>query len=137
MGERRTSRIERILHRIEDRIEDYVEEWREQDATRKAGLAAHRAELWAEAAEREKLLGEAITDEESRRVSLEEITKEHRVVFVVHSEEVARTLETFADERDLLARVIPGRGGYGGDTGIKGSWLVFEPPEQPERPRQG
>jgi len=27
MGERRTSRIERILHRIEDRIEDYVKEY--------------------------------------------------------------------------------------------------------------
>ena len=36
-------------------------------------------------------------------------------------------LETFA-KRDCLIRVISGKGGYGGDTGIKGSWLVFETP---------
>lgn len=133
MGERHTSGIERILHRIEDRIEDYLEEWRQQDTSRKAELAAHRAELWAEAAEREKLLAETIAGEESRRASLEEITREHRVVFVVHSEEVTRTLEIFASEGACLARVIPGRGGHNGDAGIVGSWLVFQPPGQYDR----
>jgi len=132
MGERRTSRIERILHRIEDRIEDYVEEWREQDATRKAGLAAHRAELWAEAAERQKLLAEAVADDETERASLEEMTKRHRVVFVLHREDLTGALETFAGEKDRLVNVVPGKGDYGsgkGIEGIRGSWLVFEAPE--------
>ena len=104
--------IEKILHRIEER----VEEWRTQDRARKAEAAAQR----------EKLLAEAIADEESGRTSIEEITKHHRVVFVVHSEEVARTLEAFAGAKDRLVKVVPGKGTYGGGTGVKGSWLVFE-----------
>src|SRR5215212_5612617 len=91
MDEQRMTMIERILHRIED----HVEEWRGQDRARKAEAAAQREKLWAEAAEREKLLAEAIAEEETQRSSLEEITRQHRVVFVVHSEEVARALETF------------------------------------------
>ncbi len=58
MGEQRMSMIERVLHRIED----HVEKWREQDAVRKAELATQREKLWAEAAEREKLLTEAIAE---------------------------------------------------------------------------
>jgi predicted small secreted protein len=58
--------------------------------------------------------------------------KEHRLAFVVHSEEVAQTLETFAREKDRLKKdrlikVIPStRGSYAKEMGIKGSWLVFE-----------
>src|SRR3954454_9752951 len=133
MGERRTSTIERILHRIED----HVERWREQDRARKAEVMAHREELWAEAAERQKLLTEAIADEESRQGSLEEITKQHRVVFVLHREDLTRTLETFAGEKSRLGNVVPGKGDYGGGKGIegiRGSWLVFETPEQEEHP---
>ena len=53
--------------------------------------------------------------------------KEHRVAFVVHSEEVAQTLEAFVAEKDRLIRVIPStRGRYAKEMGIKGSWLVFE-----------
>ena len=53
--------------------------------------------------------------------------KEHRFAFVVHSEEVAQTLETFAGEKDRLIKVIPStRGNYAKEMGIKGSWLVFE-----------
>jgi dihydroorotase len=33
--------------------------------------------------------------------------KEHQVAFVVHSEEVAQTLEAFAREKDRLVKVIP------------------------------
>ena len=125
MGEQRQSTIERILHRIED----HVQEWRRQERARETEAAAQREVLWAEAVEREKLLAQTITDEESGRESIEEITKQHRVVFVVHSEEVAQTLGTFAAEKDRLVNVVPGRGSYGGATGLKGSWLVFETQE--------
>jgi hypothetical protein len=61
---------------------------------------------------------------------VEEVMKAHRVVFVVHSEEVAQTLETFAQEGDHLIRAIPStRGSYAKEMGIKGSWLVFEKSE--------
>jgi hypothetical protein len=52
------------------------------------------------------------------------------VAFVVHTEEVAQTLQIFADEGDRLIQVIPStRGSYAREMGIKGSWLVFEKPE--------
>ena len=73
------------------------------------------------------MLAEVIGEEESHLTSVEEAMKEHRVVFVVHSEEVAQTLETFAREGDRLVKVIPStRGSYAKEMGIKGSWLVFE-----------
>ena len=128
MGEQRTSMIERVLHRIED----HVEEWRNQDRARKAEAEAHREQLWAEANQRQRLLTEAIADEESKQASLEEITKQHRVVFVLHREDLTGTLETFASEKDRLVNVVPGKGDYGGGKGIegiRGSWLVFETPE--------
>ena len=126
MGERRTSMIERMVHRVEE----HIEEWRKRDAARHAEAEANRDQLWAAAAERERLLAEVIGEEESYRASAEEIMKEQRVAFVVHSEEVAQTLETFASEGDRLVRVIPStRGSYAREMGIKGSWLVFEKPE--------
>jgi hypothetical protein len=126
MGEHRTSRIERIVHRIEEHVED----WRRQEAARYAEVEANREHLWAEAAERERLLVEAMGEEEAHRDSIEEIAKEQRVVFVMHSEEVARALEDFAGEGDCLVKVVPRRGGnYTAAPGIKGSWLVFETSE--------
>ena len=106
MGEKRTSAIERILHRIEEHIED----WRKRDAARSAEVEALRDRLWAEAAERERLLAEAVGAEEVRRETIEELTKEHRVVFVLHREEVVETLEDFAREGDRLVSVVPRRG---------------------------
>src|SRR5215211_5024133 len=127
MGERRTSMIERIVHRVEE----HIEEWRQRDAARAAEAEAHRDQLWAAAAERERILVEVIGEEEARRASSEEVMKEHRVAFVVHSEEVAQTLETFAREKDRLVKVIPStRGSYGKEMGIKGSWLVFKPSDR-------
>jgi hypothetical protein len=115
--------IERIVHRIED----HIEQWRTRDRAHKAEAAAQREKLWAEAAEREKLLAEAIAqEEEAGRVSAEETMTRHSLVFVVHSEEVGRTLETFARQRSCLVNVVPGRGSYGGGSDVKGSWLVFE-----------
>jgi hypothetical protein len=126
MGEHRTSMIERIVNRVEE----HIEEWRKRDAARAAEAEAHRDELWAAAAERERVLAKVIGEEEAHRASAEEIMKEHRVAFVVHSEEVAQTLETFAREGDRLVKAIPStRGSYAKEMGIKGSWLVFEKSE--------
>jgi hypothetical protein len=123
MGEQRASMIERIVQRVEEHIED----WRRRDAARAAEADANRDQLWAAAAERERMLAELVSEEEARRESVEEVMKEHRVAFVVHSEEVAQTLEAFVAEKDRLIRVIPGtRGSYAKEMGIKGSWLVFE-----------
>jgi hypothetical protein len=126
MDEKRTSMIERIVQRVEEHIED----WRKRDAARAAEADANRDQLWAAAAERERMLAEVMGEEEAHRVSVEEVMKENRVAFVVHSEEVAQTLEAFAAEKDRLIRVIPStRGSYAKEMGIKGSWLVFEKSE--------
>jgi regulator of protease activity HflC (stomatin/prohibitin superfamily) len=126
MGEKRTSMIERLVQRVEE----HIEEWRRRDAVRHAEADANRDQLWAAAAERERMLAEVVGEEEAHRTSVEEVMKEHRVAFVVHSEEVAQTLETFAGEGDRLIRVIPStRGSYAKEMGIKGSWLVFEKAE--------
>ena len=126
MGEQRTSMIVRIVQRVEEHIED----WRRRDAARAAEADANRDQLWAAAEERERMLAELVSEEEARRESAEEVMKEHRVVFVVHSEEVAQTLQTFADEKDYLVKAIPStRGNYAKEMGIKGSWLVFEKSE--------
>jgi hypothetical protein len=123
MGEQRASMIERIVGRVEEHIED----WRRRDAARAAEADANRDQLWAAAAERERMLAELVSEEEARQESVEEVMKEHRVAFVVHSEEVAQILEAFVAEKDRLIRVIPStRGSYAKEMGIKGSWLVFE-----------
>ena len=122
MGEHQASAIERVLHRIEE----HLEEWRKRDATLRAEADASRSRLWAEAAERERLLAEAVGAEESRRESIEELTKQHRVVFVLHRTEVEETLEDFVREGDRLVSVVPRRGGETISEGLKGSWLVFE-----------
>jgi hypothetical protein len=126
MGEHRTSMIERIVNRVEE----HIEEWRRRDAARAAEAEANRDQLWAAAAERERLLAEVLGEEEAHRASVEEVMKEHRVVFVVHSEEAAQTLETFAREGDRLLKAIPStRGSYAKEMGIKGCWLVFDKSE--------
>jgi hypothetical protein len=122
MGEHHASAIERILHRIEAHLED----WRKREAALQAEADASRSRLWAEAAERERLLAEAVGAEEARRQSIEELTKQHRVVFVLHRTEVEKTLEDFVREGDRLVSVVPRRGGETISEGLKGSWLVFE-----------
>jgi TPP-dependent pyruvate/acetoin dehydrogenase alpha subunit len=107
LGEQRTSRMERILRRVEE----HVEEWRSRDAARHAEADAFRDMLWAEAAERERLLAEAMGEEEARCESIEELTKQHRVVFVLHREEVSETLEDFTSQGgDRLVSVVPRKG---------------------------
>ena len=122
MGGQRVSTIEKILHRAEDRLEG----WRRRDQARQAEAEADRDKLWAEAKEREELLAEAALEAESHRGSVEALTDRHRFVFVVHSDEETRKLETFASERNRLVEVIPVKMSPEGDTGIKGSWLVLE-----------
>jgi ABC-type Fe2+-enterobactin transport system substrate-binding protein len=122
MGEQSGSAIERILNRIEEHIED----WRRRDSALQAEADASRSRLWAEAAERERLLAEAVGAEEERRESIEELTKQNRVIFVLHREELAETLEEFARQGDKLVSVVPRRGGETISEGLKGSWLVFE-----------
>ena len=122
MSEHHTSAIERVLHRIEEHLED----WRKRDAALQAEADASRNRLWAEAAERERLLAEAVGAEEARRESIEELTKQHRVVFVLHRTEVEETLEDFVRAGDRLVSVVPRRGGETISEGLKGSWLVFE-----------
>jgi hypothetical protein len=123
MSERRTPMIEKIVHRVEE----HIEEWRKRDAVRHTGAEANRDRLWAAAAERERRLAEIIGEVGARRATAEEVMEEHRVAFVVHSEEVAQTLETLAREKDCLVKGIPStRGSYAKEMGIKGSWLVFE-----------
>jgi hypothetical protein len=56
MSERRTSMIERVVQRVEER----VEEWRRRDAARHAEADANRDQLWAAAAERERMLAEGL-----------------------------------------------------------------------------
>ncbi len=122
MGGQRLSTIEKILHRVEDRLE----EWRRRDQARQAEAEADRDKLWAEAKEREELLADGAHEAEPHRGSVEAVTDRRRFVFVVHSDEEARTLETFASERNRLVEVVPVEMSPEGDTGIKGSWLVLE-----------
>src|ERR687884_1375946 len=122
MSEHHASAIERVLHRIEEHLED----WRKRDAALQAEADASRSRLWAEAAERQRLLAEAVGAEEARRESIQEITKDNRVVFVLHREELVETLEDFAREGDRLVSVVPRRGGEAISQGLKGSWLVFQ-----------
>src|SRR5215204_4262387 len=112
MGKHRGSPIERVLHRIEERLED----WREREAALQAEADASRSGL----------LAEAVGAEETRRESIEELTKQHRVVFVMHRTEVEETLQDFVREGDRLVNVVPRRGGEMISEGLKGSWLVFE-----------
>ena len=125
MGEQRTSRLKRILHRVEEHVED----WRKRDAALKAEADDLRDQMWAEAAERERLLAQAMESEEDRRASIEDLTKEQRVVFVLHREEVVETLEDLASQGDRLVSVVPRKGGEAITGGLKGAWLVFEKSE--------
>jgi hypothetical protein len=125
MGEQRTSRLKRILQRVEEHVED----WRKRDAALSAEADAMRGQMWAEAAERERLLAEAMASEEDGRASIEDLTKEHRVVFVLHREEVVETLEDLASQGDRLVSVVPRKGGEAVTAGLKGAWLVFEKSE--------
>lgn len=100
------------------RIEDRVAEWRRHDAALKAEADADRDELWAEAAERERLLAAAMHQEEvcgglAEGDTAEGDTATHQVVFVVASDAFADALQDFSPHRDRLLSVVPAREGGG------------------------
>jgi hypothetical protein len=62
MGEHRVSMIERVVNRVEE----HIEEWRKRDAALAAEAEANRDQLWAAAAERERMLARVIGEEDAR-----------------------------------------------------------------------
>jgi hypothetical protein len=68
----RRNPIEGVLRGIEERL---AAPWREVRQAREVEAEAHRDSLWAEAAERERLLVETVEAEESRRRSEGEICR--------------------------------------------------------------
>jgi fructose-1-phosphate kinase PfkB-like protein len=121
MGER-LNLIESVLRRIEE----HVARWREEMRAREAEVEADQDKLWAEAAERERLLAETIEGEESQQRAAGEICQEQRVVFVIHSQEAKEALEGLSREGVRLARVIPAEEVSRGGAGLESSWLLFE-----------
>jgi hypothetical protein len=121
-NERSGSAVDRVLKRVENGIE----EWRQKDTARKQEAEENREMLWAEAAEREKMLAEAINEEEEG--SPISASGQQDVVYVVHSGASGQTLRDLADGRRLV-EVISARTDYPGETDLGGSWLVFEKDE--------
>jgi ribosomal silencing factor RsfS len=121
-GRQGTSAIERLLHRIEERLE----QWREEHHTRFQEAEADRERIWAEATEREKLLAEAVERGEAEEISKHDTDGGTQAVFIVHSGEAARKLQSLAAEGARLSSVFPGKQLHGRDTGLEGSWVVFE-----------
>ncbi len=91
-------------------------------------MEAERADLFEEAAERERHLAEAIDQGEQATVKKE--AEKYEFAFVVHSREAGEILRKFSDEGARLADVVPGRSGDVAETGLEGSWLVIKPPER-------
>ena len=114
--------IESVLHRIEERLAL----WREAQQARELEAEADRDRLWAEAAERERLLVETIEGQESRRSSVGEICREKKAVFVIHSRESKEALEGLSEEGVRFVKVIAPESASTGETGLEGSWLIFE-----------
>ena len=115
--------IESVLRRIEERLA----RWREEQQAREIEQEADRDQLWAEAAERERLLVETIEgEEESRRRSVGAICRDQKAVFVIHSRETEEALEGLSGEGVRLVRVLPAEGASRGALGLEGSWLIFE-----------
>jgi hypothetical protein len=119
------SRVENFIERTVHNIEQRIQQFREEEAARQTQLREHRNMLWAEAAEREKLLAEYIGDEESRELSVAQAARESGAVFVVHSEDATRALEGLVKDGARLTSVVPGQGTGDTETGVRGSWLLF------------
>jgi hypothetical protein len=120
--EGRLNPIESLLSRIEERLAL----WREAQQARELEAEADRDRLWAEAAERERLLVETTEGEKSRRRSVGEICRDKKAVFVIHSRETKEALEGLSEEGVRFVKVIAPESVSTGDTGLEGSWLIFE-----------
>ncbi len=115
--------IEGVLRRIEERL---AAPWREERQAREVEAEAHRDRLWAEAAERERLLVESLEGEESGRRSVGEICRDRKAVFVIHSRESKEALEGLGEEGVRFVGVIAAESAPAGAAGLEGSWLIFE-----------
>ena len=118
----RLNPIEGVLRRIEERLAP----WREERQAREVEAEAHRDRLWAEAAERERLLVESVEGKQSRKRSAGEICRDEKAVFVIHSRETKEALEGLSEEGVRLVRMIAAESASTGDPGMEGSWLIFE-----------
>ena len=114
--------IESVLRKIEERLAP----WQEEQQAREVEAEAHRDQLWAEAAERERLLVETIEGEESRQRSVGEVCRDQKAVFVIHSRETKEALEGLGEEGVRFVRVIPAESASTGAARLEGSWLIFE-----------
>ena len=114
--------IESVLRRIEERLAL----WREEQQAREVEAEAHRDQLWAEAAERERLLVETIEGKEPRQRSVGEICRDRKAVFVIHSRETKEALEGLSEEGVRFVGVIPAESASTGAARLEGSWLIFE-----------
>ena len=121
--EGRLNPIENVLRRIEERL---AAPWREAQQARELEAEAYRDRLWAEAAERERLLVETIEGEESRQRSVGEICKEQKAVFVMHTRETKDALEGLSEEGVRFVEVIAAESASTGTSGLEGSWLIFK-----------
>lgn len=124
------SERENPLEKLLNRVEENVEESREAARARHVEAEADRDELWAEAVERERLLAQEIEREEDRSEPGKEPEREHKAVFIFHSEDTERTLEELSRKQARIVGVVKGHGSYYGDTGVKGSWITFEESDQ-------
>lgn len=120
MTERHLPGVGWILKSVEGRIE----QWRREVAAREAEVEANRERLWEEAMKRERLFASASREESVQSPS--EAAEERRVVFVIHTAEMAKALDALAREKATLTEVVPAGGGFGASSEVDGSWLVFE-----------
>ena len=114
--------IESVLRRIEERLAL----WREAQQARELEAEADRDRLWADAAERERLLVETIEGKEPRQRSVGEICRDRKAVFVIHSRETKEALEGLSEEGVRFVGVIPAESASTGAARLEGSWLIFE-----------
>src|SRR5919107_3633335 len=121
--EGRLNPIENVLRSIEERL---AAPWREAQQARELEAEADRDQLWAEAVERERLLIETIEGEESLQRSVEEICKEQKAVFVMHTRETKDALEGLSEEGVRFVEVIAAESASTGAPGLEGSWLIFK-----------
>jgi hypothetical protein len=119
----RRNPIEGVLRGIEERL---AAPWREEQQAREVEAEAHRDRLWAEAAERERLLVETVGAEESRRRSAGEICRD-REGCVRHPLPGDQGGPGGAQRRRGSFRSGDrGRERLHGGRGLEGSWLIFE-----------
>lgn len=108
--------------RLARRIRQYVERSRQEELAREIAADTERDELWAEAAERERLRAREIQNAECRVPRAVAAAKDHDTVLVVHSSGAGEKLERLTEDRARLRGMVSDGGSAAGK-----SWLFFEP----------